>query len=275
MGKGPHLRGILCGHPDGCRLDAGGPALARARFRGRVPYCNTHYHRALRNGGDPGPPGLLHVRSDPGPCCVCGDAFYGSHKGRAYCSTHYSRVTRSPIGSPGPLDRIRRHAEACARCGGLFRRHVAGEPLCEPCSRVARYRLDPEGERARTRDYQKRHRERIAARRSVAKKRKRRQPGFRDRERAAQAAWRVRNRNKKRTQVTRRAERLGGFVPPETIRLVLADPCVYCGGSGESIDHIAPISLGGEHHWTNLAAACMRCNAQKRDKPLLMFLLTR
>lgn len=47
------------------------------------------------------------------------------------------------------------------------------------------------------------------------------------------------------------------------------DPCAYCGAPTEHVDHIEPVGQGGEHHWSNLTAACARCNGVKRDWSLL------
>jgi|ERR1039458_1109687 hypothetical protein len=44
------------------------------------------------------------------------------------------------------------------------------------------------------------------------------------------------------------------------------DPCSYCGGPGETIDHITPISAGGSNQWENLTSACKSCNASKCDR---------
>lgn len=57
--------------------------------------------------------------------------------------------------------------------------------------------------------------------------------------------------------------------------LIASDPCVYCGGESNQIDHIHPVSRGGDSRWTNLAPACRSCNARKSAKPLLQFLLLR
>lgn len=57
------------------------------------------------------------------------------------------------------------------------------------------------------------------------------------------------------------------------VRLIINDPCVYCGGAAEAIDHIHPSSQGGGGTWDNLAPACMSCNSSKRDQDLLGFLL--
>ena len=43
--------------------------------------------------------------------------------------------------------------------------------------------------------------------------------------------------------------------------------CQYCGRSFPTreltIDHVVPRVLGGNHSWTNLVCACVRCNARK------------
>lgn len=42
--------------------------------------------------------------------------------------------------------------------------------------------------------------------------------------------------------------------------------CQYCGAFADSIDHVVPRSRGGLHVWENVAAACRRCNLDKRDR---------
>lgn len=59
----------------------------------------------------------------------------------------------------------------------------------------------------------------------------------------------------------------------EYVRLILNEPCSYCGSPGKAIDHIVPVSKGGDGDWTNLASACTPCNSSKRDRSLLEFLL--
>lgn len=39
--------------------------------------------------------------------------------------------------------------------------------------------------------------------------------------------------------------------------------CQYCGRQAENLDHVVPRSQGGEHTWTNVVAACRRCNTKK------------
>ncbi|MGL6233800.1 MAG: HNH endonuclease [Segniliparus sp.] len=44
--------------------------------------------------------------------------------------------------------------------------------------------------------------------------------------------------------------------------------CVYCGGKPETIDHVVPRSRGGQHAWTNVVAACQKCNHKKGNRLL-------
>jgi 5-methylcytosine-specific restriction endonuclease McrA len=59
---------------------------------------------------------------------------------------------------------------------------------------------------------------------------------------------------------------------PLTRRAVLerdAHSCAYCGSRADTIDHVRPRSRGGQHHWTNVVAACARCNHRKGDRLLV------
>ena len=56
-------------------------------------------------------------------------------------------------------------------------------------------------------------------------------------------------------------------------KVLKADPCAYCGGQSDSIDHIVPIAEGGEDGWENYTGACRRCNAVKQALPLLVALI--
>jgi 5-methylcytosine-specific restriction endonuclease McrA len=65
-------------------------------------------------------------------------------------------------------------------------------------------------------------------------------------------------------------------VDTDTVRILYADPCAYCGTEAAgTLDHIVPLHAGGKHSSGNLTACCRRCNAAKREKSLLLFLLSR
>jgi 5-methylcytosine-specific restriction endonuclease McrA len=44
--------------------------------------------------------------------------------------------------------------------------------------------------------------------------------------------------------------------------------CQYCNRRGErlTVDHVVPRSRGGETTWTNVVAACLRCNLRKGNR---------
>jgi 5-methylcytosine-specific restriction endonuclease McrA len=44
--------------------------------------------------------------------------------------------------------------------------------------------------------------------------------------------------------------------------------CAYCSARADTIDHVLPRSRGGRHEWTNVVAACARCNHGKGDRLL-------
>ena len=47
-----------------------------------------------------------------------------------------------------------------------------------------------------------------------------------------------------------------------------AHKCQYCGRSDLTltVDHVHPVSRGGEETWENLVCACVRCNNRKGDR---------
>ena len=47
--------------------------------------------------------------------------------------------------------------------------------------------------------------------------------------------------------------------------------CAYCGQPGNQIDHVIPISKGGEDHETNMVVACATCNASKKNQDAQKF----
>lgn len=57
-------------------------------------------------------------------------------------------------------------------------------------------------------------------------------------------------------------------------KVLLKEPCVYCGASvAAGRDHIQPRHKGGKDNWTNRAPACRACDQAKGSRDLLMFLV--
>ncbi len=44
--------------------------------------------------------------------------------------------------------------------------------------------------------------------------------------------------------------------------------CAYCARRADTVDHVVPRSRGGRHEWSNVVAACSRCNHRKGDRLL-------
>ena len=50
------------------------------------------------------------------------------------------------------------------------------------------------------------------------------------------------------------------------------DPCAYCGGKSEVLDHLTPKASGGLDGSVNLVGACWFCNSSKGGRSLLSYL---
>jgi HNH endonuclease len=62
------------------------------------------------------------------------------------------------------------------------------------------------------------------------------------------------------------ATRISSPVSARTYREILnSGPCIYCGGTANTVDHITPLARGGHEIETNLVPACTGCNSSKRD----------
>ncbi len=59
-------------------------------------------------------------------------------------------------------------------------------------------------------------------------------------------------------------------VPPVNRREVLRrdhHSCQYCGSSKHlTLDHVIPLSKGGQHSWDNVVTACKGCNQRKSNR---------
>jgi hypothetical protein len=59
-----------------------------------------------------------------------------------------------------------------------------------------------------------------------------------------------------------------GRVAPSTDNVLRRDrhKCAYCGRAATTRDHVTPRAHGGRTEWTNLVAACRKCNEAKKDR---------
>jgi 5-methylcytosine-specific restriction endonuclease McrA len=82
------------------------------------------------------------------------------------------------------------------------------------------------------------------------------------------AAWFAANPQKRFEMRVKRRNYLAGHwqVTSKEINKLYAQPCFYCGQPSAHIDHVVPLSRGGEHRIGNLVGACAKCNLSKHDK---------
>lgn len=144
--------------------------------------------------------------------------------------------------------------------------------------RSARYhRAHPEKRRAYNASYYAANKDKYAA---YAASRREADP---EGARSAVAGWKRANPEKVNARnAARRASRRnapGRGVTPEQWQEILDASlgiCAYCNEHATlTMDHIEPLSLGGDHDVDNVAAVCSTCNASKGDTPLLLWLAKR
>jgi 5-methylcytosine-specific restriction endonuclease McrA len=120
---------------------------------------------------------------------------------------------------------------------------------------------------------------------------KRSRAKHRDKRNAERREWRLRNldrqrqynrlyfktasgsaKNKLNSHKRRKYAKNGTLTSNEVIAILHASAkCAYCGCEFDlftkpTIDHVTPLSRGGEHSAKNVTAACKPCNSRKKDK---------
>src|SRR5262252_3904851 len=129
-------------------------------------------------------------------------------------------------------------------------------------------------DRARTKErrYEQEHKEELLL--------KRRQYKAQHREAIARsyAAWAKANPDKTHARTIRRRARLlhariNDFTATQwqMMKKAYGYSCVYCGNVSQrlTMDHLTPLSKGGNHTLHNIVPACQSCNARKHDGPPL------
>ena len=131
----------------------------------------------------------------------------------------------------------------------------------------------------RARENKRRSAEKHRDKKRAADRKRAKTDEHRAKRRAYMAEYRAKNREKVNAY-QRERNRLNRGAPLDATAkgyagIVASDPCAYCGGIGTELEHIVPVTAGGDSSWDNLAWACRTCNASKYNKSLLHFLLTR
>jgi 5-methylcytosine-specific restriction endonuclease McrA len=79
----------------------------------------------------------------------------------------------------------------------------------------------------------------------------------------------VRKREREKTHARRALKGSTSPALTEFMAELVTQPCTYCGATKNiTVDHVIPLSRGGEHEAANLTAACYSCNSSKGAKLL-------
>lgn len=252
----------------------------------RCPVCGTAYAP-----GTPGTDGLYCTRQckhraanrrrrgkpipDPGPpameCPVCSTSLAGRKRGTLYCSETCAQRARWRR-NHGQDIKDRTDPIRCAQCDTLIETgtHRQSTRFCS-----ARCSLN-----FHCAQYAERRRPVLLRRCPVCAEdipptarlsKKYCSPACRDRrDRSPDVVFRY---------VNARRARLAGAtarpLPKRVVRRLRAATCAYCGGPGGTVDHVVPLSRGGQHAEGNLVPACRPCNSSKADKLLIEWLIAR
>lgn len=177
----------------------------------------------------------------------------------------------------GPIDqdRVKFYSKACVACHEVkllddFYGHPKmadkRQSICKACS-YKRHKAWCEANRARKNEYQRAYRQRypekVRAQLDAWLKAHPEYEPARYAKRYADPKQRVRMLAANKLHRFRKRANGGRGVTVDQMLDLLSKPCAYCGAEATEIDHVLPVSRGGEHDINNVAPACRSCNASK------------
>lgn len=146
------------------------------------------------------------------------------------------------------------------RTDGLYAR-------CKPCHNAVTGPASTE--------YQRKHPDKTQRWRKAAQSKFYSVPGRMDAQIKRLRAWNIAHPESKAVREQKRRARKAGAVNDftrkqwEALKVAYGHRCVYCGEHTKrlTMDHVIPISKGGEHTARNIVPACGPCNTRKNDGP--------
>ena len=205
--------------------------------------------------------------------------------GRGWCRKHYTRWRKhgDPLyvtpWSPPPQNRPRTIGcieDGCdakhfakGRCKNHYQRAYAAENADRIKAQQAEYRSRPENRAKAIQTAREWHRANPERSRESARRWARENV---DRIREYKREYRAANRDairalNNRRKAMYRAVEVNDLTSAEWVKIIASHDgrCVYCGDQPERItmDHVVPISKGGNHTASNVVPACGPCNSSK------------
>lgn len=234
-------------------------------------YCLRHYRQWQRGG----------VKQDAANCTHCGEPMPGKMAGSMYCSNRcklaaWKKANRqrwAELNSRYPLGGYcSYYAKHCEHCGAAFGSRRMRKFCSEKCERASWYATHPAASTAPEMRVCPICRREFAPSEAAAMQSRLCSPA------CVEAAKRALHRV---SRLKRKAkERAATVESVDPLRVFERDGwrCKLCGiktpkakrGTYEpdapELDHIVPLSKGGEHSYRNTHCACRRCNGEKSDR---------
>jgi 5-methylcytosine-specific restriction endonuclease McrA len=97
-------------------------------------------------------------------------------------------------------------------------------------------------------------------------------------ERASRAKNKEKQRpfkNERQMRRTRIQKEKSFLILPKELKKLYSQPCLFCNSKeNQSIDHVIPLSRGGNHSIGNLITLCRSCNSRKGNKFMVEYMKT-
>lgn len=212
------------------------------RSKDRVCECGTEFRGEARKC-----PSCVRSGRSERQCAECGAPFKGKSAKCSRCRTkerECGTCGKAFRGSSANCWSCRRTERAC-KCGRVYWDYAErGCPTCNSKERVCSCGRTYRGTNLRCR---------VCVRAAIP---------FEERTARDRAGRNIRRARKLAGQIS-------GRLSVATYQAVRrSGPCVYCGGSASTVDHVTPLARGGLEEEANLVPACKDCNFSKNDRLL-------
>jgi 5-methylcytosine-specific restriction endonuclease McrA len=206
------------------------------------------------------------------PCISCGETFTCRRNNARRCKA----CKRKRATAWANAQRAKKPEAARVKARAFYKKHIEKHRALGREAAAARRKTE-EG-RAYQKAYRAANKERVAEKAREARRRRLETDAEKERERIRKnvEAWKARDPEKaalqKALDTQRRRARLGGIRSSISLdewreRIALfSGNCAYCDAEALHMDHVIPLSRGGEDVILNVVPACAPCNLSKGNK---------